>query len=153
VTPLTRLLADVPFAGQRLMISALRIAVGLLYLQHGTSKLLGFPVSRGGMPEPMSWSWIAGCIELVGGALLVVGLLTRPVAFLCAGQLAAIYWFWLFPRDPLPYLNGGSLVIAYCFAFLTVFFTGPGPISLDRLLFGPKKAPEPHVSQGMAQAD
>ncbi|MGG5818381.1 DoxX family protein [Falsiroseomonas sp. HW251] len=131
---MAKLLADAPLAGERIMLSLMRIVVGLLYLQHGTSKLLGFPVSRGGMPEPWSPPWFAGCIELTGGILLVLGLLSRPAAFICAGQLAVIYWFWNFPRDAMPYVNGGSVVIAYCFVFLMVFFAGPGPISLDAMI-------------------
>jgi putative oxidoreductase len=88
------------------------------------------------MPEVFSLLWYAGMIELVGGTLLVLGLLTRPAAFIVAGELAVIYFYAHFPRGFFPALNGGSLAIAYCFAFLYVFFAGPGPWSLDSLIFG-----------------
>ncbi|WP_245999405.1 DoxX family protein [Paracoccus methylarcula] len=82
-------------------------------------------------PGVMSLPWIAGIMELVGGALLILGLFTRPVAFLLSGQMAVAYWMAHAPQGPFPALNGGDAAILYCFVFLYLFFAGPGPISLD----------------------
>ena len=111
----------------------MRIMVGLCYLQHGMQKMVGFPPSGRPGPEFLSLIWFAGAIELVGGTLLVLGLLTRPVAFIIAGEVAFAYFIAHWPRDFFPILNGGTLVVVYCFTFLYLFAAGPGPWSLDRL--------------------
>lgn len=113
-----------------IFLSVLRIVAALIFMAHGTQKILGFPA--GDMnPEFLSRSWIAGIMELVGGALLVVGLFTRPVAFLLSGLMAFAYWLAHAPQSPFPVLNGGDAAILYCFIFLYIFFAGPGPLSID----------------------
>jgi putative oxidoreductase len=113
------------------MRSILRIMTGLLFLQHGTTKYLGFPASEMTGVDPASMGGIAGILELVGGALIVIGLLTRPVAFVLSGLMAAAYWIAHAPSSLFPLLNGGELAIMYCFAFLYFVFAGPGPWSVD----------------------
>ncbi|WP_366521929.1 DoxX family protein [uncultured Paracoccus sp.] len=116
------------------MLSILRIVAALIFMAHGTQKILGFPASDAAFPAVMSKLWIAGMLELIGGALLVVGLFTRPVAFVLSGLMAAAYWMAHAPRDAFPALNGGDAAILYCFVFLYFVFSGPGPISLDKVL-------------------
>jgi putative oxidoreductase len=114
------------------VLSILRIVAALLFFEHGTAKLLGFPPSDHS-PEVLSLSWIAGALELVGGALLIVGLFTRPVAFILAGEMAFAYWMAHAPKSAFPLLNGGDAAILYCFVFLYLAFAGGGPWSLDAL--------------------
>ena len=97
------------------VLSILRIIVGLLFLEHGTSKYLSLPVSPSTGVAPMSLSGINGLIELVGGALIVLGLFTRPVAFILAGDMAVAYFIVHAPRGFFPLLNAGELAIIYCF--------------------------------------
>jgi putative oxidoreductase len=114
-------------------LSVLRIMTGLLFLEHGTSKFLGFPhVDR--VPDAMSMSGVGGMLELVGGALMVLGLFTRPVAFLLSGEMAVAYFYAHAPRGFFPLLNGGDAAVLYCFAFLYLFFAGPGPWSIDAMM-------------------
>jgi putative oxidoreductase len=102
----------------------------LLFLEHGTSKFLGFPnVPR--TPEMLSMSGIGGLLELIGGALIVLGLFTRPVAFLLCGEMAVAYFYAHFPRNFFPVINGGDAAILYCFMFFYLMFAGGGPWSLD----------------------
>jgi len=115
------------------ILSILRIVAALLFFEHGTSKLLGFPPSDHSGPEVLSLSWIAGALELVGGALLIVGLFTRPVAFILAGEMAFAYWMAHAPKSAFPLLNGGDSAILYCFVFLYLAFAGGGAWSLDAL--------------------
>jgi putative oxidoreductase len=114
------------------VLSILRIVAALLFFEHGTSKLLGFPPSDHS-PELLSLSWIAGALELVGGAFLIVGLFTRPVAFILSGEMAFAYWMAHAPRSAFPLSNGGDAAILYCFVFLYLAFAGGGPWSLDAL--------------------
>jgi putative oxidoreductase len=114
-------------------LSVLRIMTGLLFLEHGTSKFLGFPhVDR--VPDAMSMSGVGGMLELVGGALMVLGLFTRPVAFLLSGEMAVAYFYAHAPRGFFPLLNGGDAAVLYCFVFLYLFFAGPGPWSIDAMM-------------------
>ena len=113
-----------------IFLSVLRIVAALIFMAHGTQKLLNFPASDVD-PEFLSRSWIAGVMELIGGALLVIGLFTRPVAFLLSGLMAFAYWLAHAPQSPFPVLNGGDAAILYCFIFLYIVFAGPGPISVD----------------------
>jgi putative oxidoreductase len=113
-----------------LALSVTRIVAALLFFEHGTAKLLGFPASEMS-PAAFSLSWIAGVLELIGGALLIVGLFTRPVAFLLSGQMAFAYWIAHAPQSFFPVNNGGDAAILYCFLFLYLVFAGPGPLSLD----------------------
>ncbi|WP_232628191.1 DoxX family protein [Methylobacterium sp. Leaf118] len=112
------------------MLSILRIVSALIFLAHGTQKILGFPASSMN-PPLLSLSGIAGLLELVGGALLVVGLFSRPVAFLLSGQMAFAYFIAHAPKSVFPALNGGDAAILFCFVFLYIAFAGPGPWSLD----------------------
>jgi putative oxidoreductase len=114
------------------VLSILRIVAALLFFEHGTAKLLGFPPSDHS-PEVLSLSWIAGALELVGGALLIVGLFTRPVAFIVSGEMAVAYWMAHAPRSAFPLVNDGDSAILYCFVFLYLAFAGGGPWSLDAL--------------------
>lgn len=115
------------------MISVLRIVAGLLFLEHGTQKLFGFPAApSGGLPAMFSLLWFAAVLELVGGLLIVAGLFTRPVAFILSGEMAVAYWMAHFPRNPFPVLNGGDASILYCFVFLLLAVAGGGAWSADR---------------------
>ena len=83
------------------------------------------------MPPAFSLFWIAGVLEMVGGLLILIGLFTRPVAFLLAGEMAIAYWMVHAPRNLFPALNGGDAAILYCFIFLFLVFAGPGALSVD----------------------
>lgn len=114
------------------MLSVLRIVAGLIFLAHGTDKILGFP-DTGGTPDAFTLGWIAGVIELTGGTLLMLGLFTRSVAFVCSGLMAAAYFIAHAPESVFPVINGGDAAILYCFVFLYLVFAGPGPWSLDAM--------------------
>ena len=113
-------------------LGLLRIMTGLLFIQHGTQKLLSFPAPmegmEGGLPPLML---VGGILELVGGALIVVGLLTRPVAFVLSGMMAVAYWMFHAPNSLYPLLNGGDLAVLFSFVFLYLFVAGPGAWSVD----------------------
>jgi putative oxidoreductase len=119
------------------LLSLLRVMAALLLLQHGTQKLLGFPPPPPGRagPEFLTLIWFAGVIELVGGVLLAVGLFSRATAIVLSGELAFAYWLGHAPRGFYPILNAGELAALYCFVFLYLAAAGPGPWSLDRLLW------------------
>jgi putative oxidoreductase len=118
------------------LLSILRIVAALIFFEHGTQKLLGFPLSERAAPELLSLSGIAGILELVGGALLVLGLFTRPVAFILSGEMAVAYWMAHAPQSFFPVNNGGDAAILYCFVFLYLVAAGGGPWSLDAWLRG-----------------
>lgn len=109
----------------------MRIVTGFLFLWHGTQKLLGFPP---GGEMPAFIKWVAGSIELAGGALVMLGLFTRPAAFLCSGLMAAAYWMAHGTNALLPILNKGELAALYCFVFLLISTKGSGIWSLDGVL-------------------
>jgi len=115
------------------VLSVLRIVAALIFLEHGTQKLLGFP-PHPNPPGMWSMSWFAAIIEIVGAPLLLLGLFTRPVAFLLSGEMAVAYWMAHAPRNVFPVLNGGDAAILYCFIFLYLVFAGPGPWSLDAVM-------------------
>lgn len=115
------------------ILSILRIVSALIFMAHGTAKLLGFPDS-GFRPEAMSLPWIAGVLEIVGGILLIIGLFTRPTAFVLSGLMAFAYWIAHAPKSIYPLLNGGDAAILYCFIFLYIAFAGGGPWSVDEWL-------------------
>jgi putative oxidoreductase len=118
---------------QPYFLSVLRIMIGLLFLEHGTGKYLGFPhLER--VPPALSLPGIGGMLELVGGVLIVVGLFTRPVAFLLSGEMAVAYFVAHFPRGFFPMLNAGESAVLFCFVFLYLFFAGPGPWSIDAMM-------------------
>lgn len=113
------------------MLSILRIIAALLFLEHGTGKLLGFPPPPTPAPALFSLLWVQGVIEVAGGVLLVLGLFTRPVAFILAGDMAVAYFMAHFPRSFFPVLNGGDAAVLYCFVFLLLFVAGGGAWSID----------------------
>ena len=112
------------------VLSIARIVIGLIFLEHGTSKLLDFPH---GPVQPALGSLIGvqGIIEIVGGVLFVIGFLTRPVAFILAGDMAFAYFMAHAPKGAFPMLNGGDAAILYCFVYLIYFVSGPGRWSVD----------------------
>jgi putative oxidoreductase len=118
------------------VLSILRIIVGLLFLEHGTSKYLSLPISPMTGVNPMSLSGINGILELVGGVLIVLGLFTRPVAFILSGDMAVAYFMAHAPKGFFPLLNGGELAIIYCFVFLYFATAGGGVWSIDHLRTG-----------------
>ena len=124
-------------------LSILRIVTAGLFLAHGTSKILGFPASTASFPPPWTQFWMAGMLELVGGALLLLGLFSRPVAFVLAGEMAVAYWMIHAPDNFFPVLNGGEAAILFCFVFLYIVFAGPGPWSLDAMWQRKKPADGP----------
>ena len=109
------------------ILSILRIAVALLFLAHGTGKMLGFPTA----PALFSMYWFAASIEIVGSILMVLGLFTRPVAFILSGEMAFAYFISHAPRNFYPLLNGGDAAVLFCFIFFYFAFAGAGPLSLD----------------------
>ena len=119
-----------------LLLSALRFMAGLLVLQHGTTKILAFPVTQHTGTPIGSMSGVGGIFELVCGVLVVLGLFTRPAAFLLSGMTAVAYFYAHAGRGFFPILNGGELAVLYCFTFLYLAAAGGGSISLDRMLRG-----------------
>jgi putative oxidoreductase len=125
------------------VLSLLRIAACLCFIEHGTQKIFNFPPAR----EPRAYELmslspgLAGLLEVGGGTLLLFGLFTRPVAFVLSGLMACAYWMAHAPRSPFPLLNGGDAAILFCFIFLYVAFAGGGPWSLDALLRKRSAAP------------
>jgi putative oxidoreductase len=121
--------------------SLMRLVVGLLFMEHGTGKLLNFPAIHDQMLSMMGSGmlYLTGTLELVGGALIAVGLLTRPAAFVLSGFMAVAYFMAHFPRGFFPLLNLGEPAILYCFVFLYLAAAGAGPISIDRVLEGSKR--------------
>ncbi len=113
------------------ILSVLRIVAAAVFMVHGSQKLFGVPPSDHGSPELLSLMGLAGILEFFGGALLLLGLFTRPVAFLLSGQMAVAYFMAHAPQNFFPALNGGDAAILFCFVFLYLVFAGPGPWSLD----------------------
>ena len=111
--------------------AALRIVTGLLFVLHGSQKLFGFPMAAPAQ-APDFVLYVAGPIELVGGALVAIGLFTRWSAFLCSGLMAAAYWMAHGTKHLFPMMNGGELAVLYCFIFLCISAKGPGIWSVDR---------------------
>ncbi|WP_185740921.1 DoxX family protein [Agrobacterium deltaense] len=111
-------------------LGALRIMTALLFISHGTQKLFGFPASQmdGSLPTMLL---VAALLELVGGILVLIGLFTRPVAFILSGQMAVAYFMAHAPNNFFPALNGGDAAILFCFIFLYLFVAGPGAFSVD----------------------
>ena len=115
------------------LLSLLRIVTALLLLQHGTAKLFGFPhVAMFDGLKLFSLAGVAGILEFFGGVLLLLGLFTRPVAFILSGEMAAAYFIAHAQKGFFPILNGGELAVLYCFVFLYLAAAGGGPFSLDR---------------------
>lgn len=116
------------------LLSVLRIVAGALFLEHGTAKVLGFPAVEGVPPPGLSLAGLSGPFELVLGLLLVVGLFTRPAAFVAAGFCAVGYWMVHAAGGFFPILNGGETIALYCFVFLYLVAAGPGPWSVDAMM-------------------
>jgi putative oxidoreductase len=114
--------------------SLLRAVTGALFMQHGVQKLFGLLLAPdrtwNGAPAVFSQMWFAGVLETFGGALIVLGLFTRPVAFLLAGEMAVAFFQAHAPRSFWPILNGGENVVLFCFVFLYLFAAGPGQFSV-----------------------
>jgi len=121
-------------AYQPQLLSLLRIVAGLLFVTHGTAKVLGFPAMEG-MPAPgFSLPGLSGPLELVLGFLLLIGLFSRPAAFLASGFCAVGYWAVHGTQALLPLQNGGETIALYCFVFLYLAAVGPGPWSVDAMM-------------------
>ena len=116
------------------VLSLLRIVAGLMFIQHGTQKIFHFPEAARGPFDLMSQMGIGGVLELVGGVLIVLGLFTRPVAFVLSGMMAVAYWQFHGLSSPYPLVNGGELAALYCFVFLYLAFAGPGAWALDNMM-------------------
>ncbi|MYF69558.1 MAG: DoxX family protein [Proteobacteria bacterium] len=110
-----------------------RIVAAFMFLQHGTQKMFSFPVAANAPFELLSRGGIAGTIEVIGGILLLIGLYTRPVAFLCSGLMAFAYWLAHAPRGFFLWTvgNGGDAAVLYCFLFLYIAAVGGGKFSVD----------------------
>ncbi len=117
------------------VLSILRIVVGLLYMEHGLNKIFDVPAT----PTHAAYHLfslvpgLAGILETAGGFLILLGLFTRPVAFILSGEMAFAYFMVHAPRSVFPLLNGGDAAVLYCFVFLYLFVAGGGAWSLDRL--------------------
>jgi putative oxidoreductase len=118
------------------MLSVLRIMVGALYLTHGLQKLFGIPsgVTPGPVSNLLTQRGLAGILETFGGAAILIGLGTRPIAFLLAGEMAVAYFQVHVPRSFLPILNGGDNVVLFCFIFLYFVFAGGGSLAVDHAI-------------------
>jgi len=128
------------------LLSVLRIISAFLFFQFGSGKLFAFPgplIPGGGTVPLASLAGIAGLLEVVGGSLLLVGLFTRPVAFILAGEMAVAYFHAHAPNGFWPVLNGGPPAILFCFVWLYISAAGPGHWSLDGTLRGVARSPQP----------
>lgn len=129
--------------------SLLRIVAGLMFMMHGGQKLFGWfggMGGQGGTAELLSMPGIAGVLEVVGGALIIIGLFTRPVAFILSGEMAVAYFMMHFPQAFWPIQNQGELAALYSFTFLFFAFNGAGPLSVDA-------ARSPHMPEGAVTAE
>jgi putative oxidoreductase len=116
------------------LLSIMRIVIAFLFMQHGSQKLFGIPAApQGGLPPLLSLLGIAGILEFFGGLLILLGLFTRPVAFILAGEMAVAYFKVHLPQGFWPLLNKGELAALYCFVFLYLAVAGGGIWSIDRL--------------------
>jgi putative oxidoreductase len=116
------------------LLSLLRIVAAFLFIQFGTAKLFGFPapiMPGGGTAPAGSLAWFASVLETFGGFFLLIGLFTRPVAFILSGEMAVAYFYGHAPQGFWPVLNQGHPAILFCFLFLYLSAAGPGPWSLD----------------------
>ena len=121
-----RLSAFSPYA-----LAALRIVVALLFIEHGTMKLFGFPAAMPMQISLFSLMGLAAVIEVVGGLLILLGLFTRPAAFVLSGEMAVAYFLAHAPQSFWPAVNQGEAAILFCFVFLCLVFVGAGAFSVD----------------------
>jgi putative oxidoreductase len=112
-------------------LAVLRIVAAILFILHGTQKLIGFPAAEFS-PPLMSLFGLAGLIEIVAGLMILVGFFTRPAAFIAAGEMAVAYWMAHAPSNLFPSNNGGDAAILFCFVFLYLVFAGPGAWSVNK---------------------
>ena len=117
------------------VLSILRIMAALLFLEHGASKFFGFPSAAAPHPDLFDMEWFAAAIEFTGGILLTLGLFSRAAAFIMSGEMAVAYFLVHAPGSFYPYVNHGELAVLYCFVFFYLVFAGPGPLSLDAILW------------------
>jgi putative oxidoreductase len=115
------------------LLSLVRMAFGVTFVEHGTQKLFSFPLEPVGGLSPGMLLFV-GLLETIGGSLVALGLLTRLAAFLLSGEMAIGYWWLHAPRSIYPMMNGGEVMVLYSFAFLYFAAAGPGPLSLDAKL-------------------
>jgi putative oxidoreductase len=118
------------------MLSIFRIVAGLIFFSAGSMKIFGYPPMPPGQPpiEPMTQMWIGGMLEVVGGVCIILGLFTRPVAFILAGEMAVAYFQFHAPQSFFPTVNMGIPAVLYCFFFLYLVFAGAGEWSLDAMI-------------------
>jgi putative oxidoreductase len=117
------------------LLSVLRIVTALLFMQHGLQKLFGIPIAPpSGTVELTSLLGVAAVLELFGGLLVMIGLFTRPVAFILSGEMAVAYFYAHASQSVWPILNKGELSVLYCFVFLYIWAAGAGPWSVERPL-------------------
>jgi putative oxidoreductase len=118
------------------MLSILRIVAGTVFITFGTMKLFNYPPLPAGMPPIplMSQLGLAGTLESIGGLLIIIGLFTRPVSFVLAGEMAVAYFQGHYPKSFWPTTNMGTPAILYCFIFLYFVFAGAGPWSVDAMI-------------------
>jgi putative oxidoreductase len=131
-----------------IMLSVLRVVAALIFMQHGSQKLFGFPPSGAPVVAPLvlvSQTGLAGILEFFGGLLLLVGLFTRPVAFIVAGEMAVAYFQVHAPRALMPIVNRGELAVILCFVFLYLAFAGGGSLSVDGLIRGRRRSAHPSL--------
>ena len=121
------------------LLGILRVVAGLLFIEHATVKFFGFPTAfpmPGPLPPPLI---AAGLIELVGGALITLGLFSRLAAFVASGEMAAAYFLFHFPKSFWPIVNQGEPAILFCFVFLYLAAAGPGALSIDGMRTPPQE--------------
>jgi len=118
------------------VLSIFRIVAGLVFLSAGTMKIFGYPAMPAGQPpiEPMTQMWIGGLMEVVGGVCIILGLFTRPVAFVLAGEMAVAYFQFHAPASFFPTVNMGIPAVLYCWFFLYLVFAGAGEWSVDAMI-------------------
>lgn len=121
------------------LLSVLRIVTALLFMPHGTQKLFGIPGAQMAVPTVFSLMGFAGILECAGGLLILLGVFTRPAAFVLSGHMAVAYFMAHAPRGFWPILNGGELAVLYCFVFLYLAFAGGGPWSLAGATTGARR--------------
>jgi len=123
-----------PWAGR--VLSILRIVAGSMFITAGTMKLFNWPPMPPGQPpiQLMSQMGVGGVLEVVGGAMIILGLCTRVVAFILSGEMAVAYFQFHAPNGFLPIVNNGQPAVLYCFIFLYLVFAGAGPWSIDALI-------------------
>jgi len=118
------------------MLSIFRIVAGLIFVSAGTTIVFGYPPGPSEMPpfDPLTQMGIGGLLEVFGGLAIVLGLLTRPVSFVLAGEMAVAYWQFHAPQSIFPTVNNGVPAVLYCFFFLYLMFAGAGSWSLDSVI-------------------